>query len=213
MNQITLEFLSIFCLHPGDTIALTPRVQVAPATWKPLALPNYLITRPHSIRHFCHYGHNHIIHICAHSVTFCHQSFIFSFLICRLVPCLVLYWHWLNKVGLSSLVIKDVWQEYTEVQMVQESWMENNCSFWDPKKQRELKQTHCLGHKTSPFLDSRFPPLAKRHSLHSCADRAQLGQDIILLWLSPAAPSASPFCVARWHTSTLAFFTLQPCST
>lgn len=135
VNQITLEFLSIFSLHPEDTIALPPRVRVAPATWKSLALPRYLITRPHSFRHFCLYGRNLLIHICARarSVTFCHQSFIFSFLICRLVSCLVLYWHWLNKVGFFSLRIKDAWQDYAEMQMVPESWVENNCSSGTPR--------------------------------------------------------------------------------
>jgi len=33
-------------------------------------------------------------------VTFCHQSFIFSFLICRLVPCLVFHWRDLAELDM-----------------------------------------------------------------------------------------------------------------
>lgn len=132
------------------------RVQVAPATWKSLALPHYSTTGPCSSRYFCLYSHNLIIHICAHSVTFCHQSFILSFLMCRVVHCLVFHHRDLAELDMykeghpvqrhrSSFGLTVVrqgralqlgmWREHTEIQMVQKSWRENSCSFWDTKKQ------------------------------------------------------------------------------
>lgn len=98
-----------------------------------------------------------------------------------------------------------VWQEHTDMQMVQKRSVENSCSSWDTKKQWEPRERYCSGHRCHPALNSWPPSLG--NGTHCRAARDHSPPILPNSSSSPSFPAGQVTCFHLW------FYALQPCST